>query len=673
MTPPVSVVKRAATLRKTIDEHNDHYYIRDNPIVSDEEYDNLLRELSALEREYPELIVSRTPTQRVGVKPSARFKKVEHRHMMLSLDNAMNEQEFTQFDSRVKERLDQDDNIGYYAEPKFDGVAVSVIYVAGELAQAATRGDGRVGEDITANIRTVKTIPLRLTDKADVEVRGEIFIGRQEFEQLNAEILKTSVKKTFVNPRNAAAGSLRQLDVEVTAQRPLSFFCYDATPQTDDMRPSSHSQWLKQLQDWGLPICGEGRVVQNLADGHAYYRQMVTRRAQLSYDIDGIVYKVDDRRLWSLLGARSRAPRWAIAFKFPAEEVYATINDIEFQVGRTGLLTPVARLTPVFVGGVTVSNVSLHNLDDISRKDIRVGDTVVLRRAGDVIPQVVKVVMERRQGKKPQVALPTTCPSCGGEIVERTDAGAYCVNEHACPMQASKRIEHFASRLAMNIHGLGNKLVAVLVDTGLVKNIADLYTLKDKQKELLTLPHLSDKSVANLLGEVEGSRSRELHHCIYALGVREVGEVTAYTLAQELGSFSAVRSASVDELIALPDVGEVVANQIYQYLHKEQHQTLLEDLTRELDGLRMQVKVPKGLPLKGKKYVLTGKMVKFSRPEAKHRLERLGATVSSQVSSSTTAVIVGDKPGAKRRNAERLGVAIMDESALVRLLETPTV
>lgn len=662
------VAARVSELREQIDEHNRRYHALAAPTVSDAEYDRLFRELVELEKAHPELISPLSPTQRVGARPDGGLSKVRHDRPMLSLENAMNDEEFEQFDRRVAKALDiADQAVAYYAEPKFDGVAVCIVYRGGELARAATRGDGEVGEDITLNVRTIKSVPLRLAEAVDLEVRGEVYIARADFEKLSADGVVNSTGKPFVNPRNAAAGSLRQLDPAITAARPLAFFCYDATPATCER----HDEWLGRLRDLGLPVCRSGAAVADAPAGLEYFRGTLDDRAAREYDMDGVVFKVNDRGVWERLGARARAPRWAVALKFPAEEAEARIEDIEFQVGRTGQLTPVARLTPVFVGGVTVSNVSLHNMDEIKRKDIRKGDTVLVRRAGDVIPQVVKVLEDKRPDDARRVSLPERCPAgCGGAIEVRSDAGAYCANTRTCPAQLRRRLEHFAMRDAMNIDGLGEKLIDSLVQEGFVANVADLYGLASRRDELTQLPGLSDISVANLLAAIEASRARELHPCIYALGIPEVGKTTAALLARELGNFAALREADADSLVGIPDIGDIVARRIREYFDDEENRAVIERLRDELPALR-RMDAPRPAttgPLSGETYVLTGKLHEMTRPDASRQLEALGARVVKTVSSRTTAVIAGDKPGSKADKADSLGVKVLDEAALKALL-----
>lgn len=715
MTAPRTVIARADELREKIENHNYRYYSLDDPVISDAEYDALFRELEQLEEQYPELVTSYSPTQRVGAKPLIGFRKSEHGRPMLSLDNSMNEEEFMQFDGRVREALkraasvaheerlseglsdassapalfddgtegatEQSKAVSYYAEPKFDGVAISILYRDGVLEGAATRGDGFVGEDITSNVRTIKAVPLRLKEKVNLDARGEVYMCRDDFEALNR---MTSVKekgKLFANPRNAAAGSLRQLDPVVTAARPLRFFCYDALLSADASDAAalasvtSHGEWLKCLSQWGLPVCREGGVVPDADAACAFYRSLSEGRADLPYDIDGVVFKVDDRSLWSVLGERTRSPRWATALKFPAEEATTTIKDVVFQVGRTGVLTPVAHLEPVFVGGVTVSNVMLHNMAEIDRKDIRIGDTVIVRRAGDVIPQVVKVVSDSRPDDARSIRLPGQCPlpGCTGEIKKLSDMHAYCANKRTCPGQVRRRIEQFASRRAMNIDGLGEKLIDTLVSENMVANVADLYRLSDTRDALIALERMGEKSADNLLKAIEQSRAHELARCVYALSIPEVGEATARALADAYGSFEGIYRASEESLQEVPDIGEVVARHIREYFENEENQSVLAALKKELAGLRTTAPpvaaVDENLPLTGKTYVVTGKLKSMSRPDAQDKLRALGAKVSSQVSSATTAVFAGARPGSKKNKAETLGVPVLGEADLKVLID----
>jgi len=552
MTAPQDVQDRIADLRDEIDRHNYRYYVLDEPSIPDAEYDRLLRELQALEARHPGLITPDSPTQRVGGAPLSAFGEVVHKVPMLSLDNAFSEEELTAWDNRVRDRLGDTAEVAYAAEPKLDGLAISLRYEGGRLVQAATRGDGAKGEDVTQNVRTIKAVPLKLRGDdwpTVLEVRGEVFMPRAGFAALN-ERARQAGDKTFVNPRNAAAGSLRQLDSNITATRPLAMFCY-GLGEVDGRRPaSSHARTMARLRDWGLPVSPELKVVEGVAGCLDYYRDMGERRDALPYDIDGVVFKVNDYAAQEALGFVSRAPRWAIAHKFPAQEELTTIEAVEFQVGRTGAVTPVARLTPVFVGGVTVSNATLHNMDEVARKGVRVGDTVIVRRAGDVIPEVVSVVVERRPADAAEVQLPVQCPVCGSEVIKpEGEAVARCTGGLYCAAQRREAVKHFASRKAMDIEGLGDKLVEQLVERELIRDPADLYTLR--LEDIVGLERMAEKSAHNLLDALEKSRTTTLAHFLYALGIMGIGETMAQTLARSLGSLDAVMALRLADLIEI--------------------------------------------------------------------------------------------------------------------------
>src|SRR5882757_3488446 len=564
--PATTAAARAAQLRETLDRYNYRYHALDDPEVPDAEYDRLMLELRALETQHPELLTSDSPTQRVGAAPVAAFGAVKHRLAMLSLDNAFSDEEVRDFDRRIRERLDRDAPIRYSAEPKLDGLAVSARYENGVYVQGATRGDGETGEDITQNLKTVKALPMKLRAARPppvLEVRGEVFMPLAGFERFNREAIARG-EKSFVNPRNAAAGSLRQLDPRMTAARPLDVFIYGLGIVEGGELPAHHSAILQALRQWGFKICPQSRVVAG-ADGCLdYYREMGALRSKLPYQIDGVVYKVDDLDLQRQLGFISRAPRWAIAHKFPAEEALTTVRGIEFQVGRTGALTPVARLEPVFVGGVTVSNATLHNMDELTRKDVRVGDSVVIRRAGDVIPEVVRVLPERRIAGAPPVELPAVCPVCGSPVVREGDqAVARCTGGRTCPAQRREEIKHFASRRAMDIQGLGEKLVDRLVELDWVRTPADLFGLQAAQ--LATLDRLGEKSAQKLQSAIAAAKHTSLPRFLYALGIRDVGEATALGLAQYFVDIADLRRAGEDEIQRVPDVGPVVAKNVAAY------------------------------------------------------------------------------------------------------------
>ncbi len=661
---------RAEQLRKEIARHDYQYYVLDNPLIPDAEYDRLMRELRDIESRFPELVTPDSPTQRVGGAPREGFAEVRHKVPMLSLDNAFSEEDMRAWEKRLLGRLDHDGPVSYAAEPKLDGLAISLRYEQGLLVLGATRGDGRVGEDVTANVRTIKSIPLRLfgDDWPEVlEVRGEIFMPRAGFEALNARA-RARGEKTFVNPRNAAAGSLRQLDPKVTASRPLTMFCYGFGEISSGPPADTYSASIRRLVDWGLQISPELKTVAGVDGCIDYYQDIGRRREQLPYDIDGVVFKVDSLADQEALGFVSRAPRWAIAYKFPAQEELTRVLAIDFQVGRTGAVTPVARLEPVFVGGATVSNATLHNMDEVWRKDVRVGDTVIIRRAGDVIPEVVGVVLERRPKGTRRVTLPKHCPVCGSEVIKpEGEAVARCTGGLYCPAQRKESIKHFASRKAMDIEGLGDKLVEQLVDNELVHNPADLYHLTKAQ--LVGLERMGEKSAQNLLDELEKSKSTTLPRFLYALGIREVGEATALALAQQFGSLKAIQAASEDELQETPDVGPIVAAHIAAFFRQPHNKEVIDKLIAA--GIHWQEGAPRprpeDLPLAGKTFVLTGALSR-PRDDYKARLQALGAKVSGSVSKKTDYVVAGEDPGSKLAKAEQLGIEILDEEGLLKLL-----
>jgi DNA ligase (NAD+) len=661
---------RIDQLRDEIERHDYQYYVLDEPTVPDAEYDRLMRQLQQLERQFPDLVTPASPTQRVGGEPLEGFAEVRHETPMLSLANAFSEDEIVQFHERVARGLEVE-HVDYVAEPKLDGVAISLRYESGVLRQAATRGDGTTGEEVTSNVRTIAAIPLRLHQKKGaaawperLEVRGEIYMPLAGFEAYN-ERARQEGRKEFVNPRNAASGSLRQLDPRLTAQRPLAFYAYSLV--SEDALSDSHFESLQLLRAWGLPVNQETRRVQDAGGCLAYYREMAGKRAALPYDIDGVVFKVDRREQQETLGFVSRAPRWAIAQKFPAQEELTRLLGIDVQVGRTGTLTPVARLEPVFVGGVTVTNATLHNLDEIRRKDARVGDWVVVRRAGDVIPEVARVVSERRQGEPPEFAMPDTCPVCGS-AVERVEGEAAfrCTGGLFCGAQRIRSILHFASRKALDIEGLGEKLVVQLVEQDLVHSVADLYELT--RERLVGLERMGEKSADNLLQQLERSKRPALDRLLYALGIREVGEVTATALARHFGSLEKLLAASEDELVDVPDVGPVVASHVHAFFQEQHNLDVLQQL--QAAGLQWQpLQATAGeQPLDGQTWVLTGALG-MPRARAKSLLESLGARVAGSVSAKTTVVLAGEEAGSKLRKAEKLGVEIVDEEAFRALLE----
>ncbi|WP_323752270.1 NAD-dependent DNA ligase LigA [Marinobacter sp.] len=663
---PSEIRLRAEELRAVLDDHNYYYYVLDDPRIPDAEYDRLFRELQALEAEHPQLASDDSPTRRVGSSANTSFAEVTHRVPMLSLDNAFSEEELQEFDRRVRDRLKADEPIEYVCEPKLDGLAVSLHYEQGLLTRAATRGDGTTGEDITANIRTIPSVPLKLrgNDFPDlVEVRGEVYMPKAGFEKLNKGLADQG-EKTFVNPRNAAAGSLRQKKSTVTAKRPLEMCAYSMAVLDEDQLPATHWESLQLVKGWGFRINPEMRLATGAKDCLEAYNALMDKRAGLPYEIDGIVFKVNRLDLQNQLGFVSRAPRWAIAQKFPAQEELTTIEGVEFQVGRTGAVTPVARLKPVFVGGVTVSNATLHNMDEVRRLDVHIGDTVFIRRAGDVIPQVVKVVPEKRPENAEGVAMPTQCPVCESDIVQIDgEAVARCSGGLYCPAQRKEAIRHYASRKALDIEGLGDRLIEVLVDAGMVATVTDLYRLTKFQ--ISSLERMGDKSASNLVAAIDRSRNPVLWRFLYALGIREVGEATAKSLASYFGTLEAISDTSEEALQQVPDVGPIVAGHIRSFFDQSHNQETLKAL-KEAGVIWQdeQVTPADEQPLAGETWVLTGTLSQMTRDQAKEKLERLGAKVAGSVSKKTACVVAGEAAGSKLAKAEQLGVKVLDEAAL---------
>lgn len=670
---PASVQQRVARLRAEIDRHNHRYHVLDDPEVSDAEYDRLLTELRSVEADYPALVVPDSPTQRVGGAPVAAFAQVRHRVPMLSLDNAFAREDVIAFDRKVRERLETEREIAYACEPKLDGLAVSLTYRKGLLEVAATRGDGNVGEDVTHNVRTVKSVPLRLAGKSHpelLEVRGEVFMSIPGFREMN-RIASEKGEKTFVNPRNAAAGSLRQLDPKLAASRPLEVFFYGASVIEGCKMPGRHSEVLAMLRDLGLRTSPESRVVEGVDGLIGYYDDIGRLRSTLRYQIDGVVYKVDALELQRELGFVARAPRWALAHKFPADEEMTRVRAIEWQVGRTGALTPVARLDPVFVGGATVSNATLHNFEELRRKDVRVGDTIVLRRAGDVIPEVVKVVEEKRPPSAPVAELPEKCPVCGSDVErEEGEAIARCTGALVCPAQLKESLRHFASRRAMDIEGLGSKLVDQLVELGLVKDAADVYRIGASQ--LAELDRMGEKSAGKLIGALERSKSTTLSRFLFALGIRDVGEATAESLARHFRTLGALRAATTAEIEEVPDIGPITAAHVHAFLAEPRNSRVIDDLGK-LGVQWPEAAAPKarGGPLDGKTFVLTGRLASMSRDEAGDIIRERGGTVSGSVSKKTDYVVAGDDAGTKLRKATELGLRILDEDEFLKLAGRP--
>jgi DNA ligase (NAD+) len=672
MAVPAAAARRAAELRRVIDQANYDYYVKDSPTLPDAEYDRLFRELQQLEADYPQLTAPDSPTRRVGAQPLPEFSAVTHATPMLSLNNAFLEQDVAAFDRRVREALGADREVEYSVEPKFDGLAISLSYVQGVFTLGATRGDGYTGEDVTENLRTVRAIPLRLESRElpqRLEIRGEVLMLKRDFEALNRQ-QKQRDEKEFANPRNAAAGSLRQLDSRITAQRRLAFFAYGLGAVEGGRIPKDrHSRQLDFLERLRFPVSRERKVVRGMNGLLDYYAEIGRRRDTLPYVIDGVVYKVDDLEAQARLGFVSRAPRFAVAHKYPAQEEITQVLDIDVQVGRTGALTPVARLDPVFVGGVTVTNATLHNEDEVRRKDVRIGDFVIVRRAGDVIPEVVGVVRERRPGNVKVFRMPDRCPACGSRVERPEDeAIARCTAGLYCPAQRKQALLHFASRRAMDIEGLGEKLVEQLVDKGLVETPADLYRLD--VEALAGLERMAEKSAANLAKAIDKSRDTSLERFIHALGIRNVGETTARDLARHFGTLEALMDADEEQLQGAPDVGPVVAASIARFFREPHNRAVIAGLRKAgVSWRRVQVAGSKSSPAAGgKTFVLTGTLVHLTREEAKARIESAGGKVTGSVSRKTDYVVMGADPGSKYDKALELGITVLDEERLLELL-----
>ncbi len=649
-----------------LNEHNYRYYVLDAPLISDAEYDHLFQRLKSLEVEYPHLKALDSPTQRVGAAPSSDFSQIKHRIPMLSLDNAFSEEELGDFYSRIVSRAGEP-VVKFVGEPKLDGIAVSLSYKNGVLEYGATRGDGQTGEDITTNVKTVRSIPLRLKGDdvpAEVEVRGEIFMPLKAFDAINVEADKTGSKR-FVNPRNAAAGSLRQLDSRVTAQRGLVMNAY-ALGYVSDLEVKTHYEAMLQLKEWGFLVNTNIALLEGLDDVLSYRERLAKLREHLDYEIDGIVFKVDSLGLQQKLGFVSRAPRWAIAYKFPAQEASTVLRSVDFQVGRTGAVTPVARLEPVFVGGVTVSNATLHNMDEIRRLGVRIGDKVVIQRAGDVIPKISRIVIEQRPKETYEILLPKSCPVCESDI-ETDGSIARCTGSLVCSAQVKESIKHFVSRKALDIDGFGDKLVEQLVDKELLERASDIFRLK--RSDLLLLERMGEKSADNLLGAIESAKNVPLHRLIYALGIREVGETTAKTLALSLGSILELFDIAESELLALDDVGPIVAAHVLAFTGNAENFSLIEEMLAQ--GLNVEIPVQdnnQAKSLSGRTFVITGTLPTMGRDEMKHLLEGAGAKVSGSISKNTSYLVAGEKAGSKLAKAQSLGVQILDEVAALALI-----
>ncbi len=658
--------KRADTLRQTINQHNYQYYVLDDPNVPDSEYDRLLRELIDIETKFPKLIIPNSPTQRVGAKPLTEFDEVKHVVPMLSLANAFDEEEMCAFDKRIKDKLGVD-RVVYSGETKLDGLAVSILYENGILTTAATRGDGYTGEDITLNIRTIQQVPLTLIGQdipKTLEVRGEVFMTHKGFEDLNKKQQEKG-EKIFANPRNAAAGSLRQLDPGITAERPLSFFAYGIGDFIGSVKLQRHTQILKQLQQWRLPVSPESKEVNGLDACLDYFKNIGERRSDLPYEIDGVVFKVNGISQQQELGFVSRAPRWAIAYKYPPIEEITKVLDIEVQVGRTGAITPVARLSPVNVAGVTITNATLHNLDEIKRKDVKIGDWIYIRRAGDVIPEVVRVIKERR-GDVTEFTMPDVCPVCGSDVERQEGEAVYrCMGGISCSAQNIQAIIHFASRKAMNIDGLGEKIIVKLTEAGLVNTVADLYTLSHEQ--LADLDRMGPRSASNLIQALVDSRLTTLERFIYALGIRDVGEATAHSLAKHFKSLEWVEQATTDELEIISDIGPIVAHNVHSFFQQSHNIEIIQRLL--VAGIHWDsVDDEESLNLDGLSFVLTGSLHTMTREEAKQKLISLGARVSGSVSKKTNYIVYGDNPGSKYEKAIKLGVETINEGNFLKMI-----
>ena len=667
---PKKILEEYKNLVAELNQHNHHYYVLDNPSVPDSEYDRQMRKLQDMEVSHPDIATEDSPTQRVGGMALQSFSQIKHGLPMLSLDNAFSDAELQDFERKVKDRLNQTTDIEYVCEPKLDGAAVSILYRDGVLVYGATRGDGNIGEDITANVRTIKSVPLKLQgDNIPhlLEVRGEIYLPKVGFDALN-EAARAVGGKSFVNPRNAAAGSLRQLDSKVTASRPLEMCAYSVGQYQAERTPTTHQDMLQALCGWGFKLNDYVETVTGVDACADYYQRLAKRRNKLPYDIDGIVYKVNELALQERLGFVAKAPRWAIARKFPAQEEMTQLLGVEFQVGRTGAITPVARLDPVFVGGVTVSNATLHNRDEIERLGVRIGDVVIIRRAGDVIPQIAKVVLEKRPLDAEVIVFPERCPVCQSSVQRNTgEAVARCSGGLFCGAQIKEAIKHFASRKAMDIDGLGDKLVELMVDKAIIFSVADLYELDESR--LVGLERMAEKSVANLVAAIDVSKETTLAKFLYALGIREVGEATAQTLANNFGAIEMIAQSSVEELLEIDDIGPVVARHIANFFRNPDNLSIIEALRNT--GVKwpdIDLSSQGAQPLKGQTWVLTGGMQIMSRAEAKDALQALGAKVASSVSAKTSQVVAGPGAGSKLTKAEKLGIAVMDEAELMAFL-----
>ncbi|QIR14233.1 NAD-dependent DNA ligase LigA [Shewanella aestuarii] len=665
-----SIQTEIAELSSTLNQHNIHYYVDDAPTIPDAEYDRLMQRLIELEQAYPQFKMPDSPSQRVGGLALAKFDQIMHLKPMLSLDNAFEQTDFDNFNKRITDKVG---GVEYVCEPKLDGLAVSITYRNGMLERAATRGDGSVGEDITENVRTIKSIPLKLRGEGYpelVEVRGEVFMPKAAFDALNQRQIAKD-EKVFVNPRNAAAGSLRQLDSKITASRALGFYAYALGVVEGESQPmaQTHFGQLSQLKIWGLPVSQEVKICDALDKVYAYYQDILTRRSELAYEIDGVVIKVNDIQKQLNLGFVAKAPRWAIAYKFPAQEEMTILEAVDFQVGRTGAITPVARLQPVFVGGVTVSNATLHNADEIARLGVKVGDTVIIRRAGDVIPQIVAIVAEKRPDNASDIVFPESCPVCQSDV-ERIEgeAVARCSGGLFCEAQRKEAIKHFASRKALNIDGMGDKVVEQLIDKELVASPADLFSLS--ASAITMLDRMAMKSATKLVAAINHAKTTTLARFLYSLGIREVGEATAANLANHFGSLEVIRTASIDDLLAVEDVGDVVAQHIKHFFEQSHNLEVIDKLLASgVNWPAIEQADESQLSLKGQTWVLTGTLTQLNRNDAKAQLQALGAKVAGSVSKNTDCVVAGEAAGSKLAKAQELGVKVIDEQALLAILQ----
>lgn len=672
MSVSKKIHQRYEQILRSIREHDYHYFVLDSPTIPDEEYDRLFRELRALEAQYPEWVTQNSPTQRIGAEPLKSFPQVHHTIPMLSIDNVFTSEELHAFDERIHQRLKtMPPKITYACEPKLDGVAISLIYREGELQQAATRGDGYTGEEVTQNIRTISAIPLHLRGHdfpAFLEVRGEVYMPRAGFDRFNQEAIKKG-QKTFVNPRNAASGSLRQLDPKITATRPLAFFAYGMGEHKWGTLPITHDEILTKLQQWGIPVAPEHELAEGVEGCEKYYQRILKKRDSLSYEIDGVVYKVNDLVLQEQLGFVSRAPRWAVAHKFPAVEKSTLLKAIEFQVGRTGAITPVARLEPVFVGGVTVSNATLHNFDEVIRKDVRIGDRVIVRRAGDVIPEVVGPILADRPPHAKIIQIPLHCPICGADVVKpEGEAIARCMGGLFCRAQVQEGIKHFASRKAMDINGLGDKVIELLMAEKCVENITDLYQLQ--AEPLAALPRLGEKSAEKLLLSLKNSQKTTLPRFLYALGIRDVGEATARALAERYGDLAPLMSATVEDLQTVLDIGPIVSAHIFSFFRQKHNIEIIKKLIQLGIYWPPMVTSATPKPLAQQTFVITGTLSSMTREEATAALQKLGAKVSNSVSSKTSALIAGTDPGSKLQKAQDLNISILTEKEFLAKIKS---